>query len=95
LRTSGEKRGLAANLQAWAAWFAMRGDPARAARLHGAAAALRDAIHLRLPPARQPAYDRDLHFLRAALGTGRFAAAWAAGSRLSVDQAIEEIAPSL
>jgi non-specific serine/threonine protein kinase len=64
-------------------------QPARAAQLCGAAATWREAVsHPLLPPDRAE-YDRQLERLRAALGEAAFAAAWAAGAALSLDQAAE------
>jgi hypothetical protein len=61
----------------------------RAARLFGAAAALREAIGAPLPPVEHAAYDRSVAALRAALPEAAFAAAWAEGRRMTVDQAID------
>jgi predicted ATPase len=85
----GDRPGVAGCLRclAWGAWTA--GQPARAARLYGAAEALRPAAI---------AYDADddaFHEqvrspLRQQLGEGAFAAAHEAGRRLSLDQAAAE-----
>ncbi len=59
-----------------------------AARLGGAAADLRAVSGAPLRPADQAGYDAVLASLRAQLGDGAFAAAWAAGQALSPRQAI-------
>jgi hypothetical protein len=67
-----------------------QGQPARAARLFGATDALRAALGLPVRPADRRHYDRDVSAVRAALGAETFAAAWAAGRALSLEQAIAE-----
>ena len=64
-----------------------------AARLFGAAHALRLATGALLPPAGRAAYERDLARLRAALGEAGFAKAWAAGEGHPLDVLAEEAAP--
>jgi non-specific serine/threonine protein kinase len=61
-----------------------------AARAFGtAAAAMRAPVKSVIDPADQPEYERNLAALHAALGEEGFAAAWAEGSAMAVDQAIE------
>jgi hypothetical protein len=60
------------------------------ARLLGAAAALRGAIDAPLPEADRPDQDRVAMHLRERLGPEAFAAAWAAGTSLTIDAAIAE-----
>jgi predicted ATPase/transcriptional regulator with XRE-family HTH domain len=62
----------------------------RAVRLYGAAAALHDALGGAPITDRLAARDRDVSALRSALGEETFAAAWAAGQALPLDQAIAE-----
>jgi non-specific serine/threonine protein kinase len=62
--------------------------PERAARLFGAARALREGIGTRVPPVRESEYERDLAKTRTALGPTRFATASDSGSRLSADEAV-------
>jgi hypothetical protein len=71
---------------------AVAGDePERAARLMGAAEALRDAIGIPiLLPADRAAHERSVASLRATLGEGAFRLAWAAGPARSVADAIQE-----
>jgi hypothetical protein len=63
------------------------GQPARAARLLGAAAPHLAAGTTSLHPPDPAARDRTLATVRRALGGAAFAAAWAAGQALSVEQA--------
>jgi tetratricopeptide (TPR) repeat protein len=62
----------------------------RAARLLGAAAALREAIGTPLPLVDRAAIEDATTPTRAALGEASFAAAWAAGQALSLEEAIAE-----
>jgi tetratricopeptide (TPR) repeat protein len=63
-------------------------QPERAARLFGAAEALREAIGTPVPPADRGELERQVADARAALGDDRFAAAWAAGRVLTPEQAV-------
>jgi predicted ATPase/DNA-binding CsgD family transcriptional regulator len=63
-----------------------------AARLFGAAAAMQDASGLSLEPAFWDVRERDVAAVRALLKEDAFAAAWAAGATLPLDQAIAEAA---
>ena len=67
-----------------------QGQPERAARLFGATDALRAAVGVPVRPVDRRLYDRDVTAVRAALGAETFAAAWAAGRALSLEQAIAE-----
>jgi hypothetical protein len=62
----------------------------RAARLCGAAAALREAIGAPLSAAERTDFDRTVAAVRAALGEEAFAAVWACGQALPLEQAIAE-----
>ncbi|HEX6668280.1 MAG TPA: LuxR C-terminal-related transcriptional regulator, partial [Gemmatimonadales bacterium] len=73
-----------------AAVAATRGQPERAARLHGAAAALREQMGEVVPPWERPAHERDLAAARAALEPAAFEAAWAAGVALPLEAAVAE-----
>jgi non-specific serine/threonine protein kinase len=73
------------------AGMAAAGDrPEQAARLFGAAAAVRDAHGAALRPCVVATYDRLLAPVRAALGEAGFAAAVVAGRLLPVEAAIDE-----
>jgi tetratricopeptide (TPR) repeat protein len=69
-----------------------QGQPERAARLFGATDALRTALGVPVRPADRRLYDRDVTAVHVALGDETFAAAWAAGRALSLEQAIAEAA---
>ena len=69
---------------------AARGQAERAARLHGAAAALREQLGATVVPWEHPAHERDLAAVRAALEPEAFAAAWAAGAALPLEAAVAE-----
>ena len=62
--------------------------PARAARLWGAGERLRQALGCRSAPAARAIYERALAAARAQLGEEAFAAAWAVGQALTLEQAI-------
>jgi predicted ATPase/class 3 adenylate cyclase/DNA-binding CsgD family transcriptional regulator len=80
--------GVAESLEALAGLAADQESCAEAARLFGAASALRAAIGLARWPADQPAYDTDVANTSGALGEDAFNAAWAEGAALSVDEAV-------
>ena len=65
-------------------------QPALAVRLAGAAAAVRAVIGRTMPPVERTGYEQVLAGLRASLGEGAFAAAWAAGQALSPDRMVAE-----
>jgi tetratricopeptide (TPR) repeat protein len=66
-------------LEGLAGVAAARGEPERAARLFGAAAALREASGAPMPTPVRPFYEHFLNMARAALSPAVFAAAWIAG----------------
>jgi non-specific serine/threonine protein kinase len=69
---------------------AQGGEPAarRAAQLFAALHRLREETGLRLMPPERASHDRSVAAVAAALGEGAFAAAWAEGMALPLDQAI-------
>jgi hypothetical protein len=75
------------------------GDSERAARLLGSAEMLREAMgNSRMQdPTLQRLHDRMVEIAQVALGDARFAAAWAEGAALPLEQAVclarEEIHP--
>ncbi len=80
-------RGLAAEtLEALASLAHAAESHAEAARLYGAAQALREATGQRRWPLDQPAYDTDLTALQSHLGDG-FEQAWTEGSALTLEEA--------
>jgi tetratricopeptide (TPR) repeat protein len=66
-----------------------REDAPRAIRLFGAADALRAAIGIVLAPPERNAYERCVAAARARLDAETFAAIWAAGKAMSLEQAVE------
>ncbi|MFQ5795916.1 MAG: tetratricopeptide repeat protein [Candidatus Bipolaricaulia bacterium] len=75
----GNKRRIARGLEGLAAVACANRQPEQAARLFGAAEALREAIGIPLPPSECADYDRDVAAVRAGLDEDAFAAAWAEG----------------
>jgi hypothetical protein len=88
VRELGNKQGIAESLESFAHPAARGRAWERAARLWGAAAALRDAISIPVEPNRREVWERDLGAARAALGEEAFAAAWAQGGAMTLEQAI-------
>ena len=87
---SGDRLFVADALDGVASVAAARGQAERAARLHGAAATLRERLGAAVAPWERPAYERDVAAVRAALGAEAFAAAWAAGAALPLEAAVAE-----
>jgi tetratricopeptide (TPR) repeat protein len=75
---------------------AARAQAERAARLFGAAEALREAVGFRFTPLDPGGYDRHVATLRAQLDEETYAAAWAEGRAMPLEEAIrhalEEVA---
>src|SRR5262249_10244596 len=88
LRESGEKGNVAEGLEGLAGIAWAQGQPERAARLYGAAEALREAIRAPLPPADHAEHERLVAAVRTGLDAATFEAAWAAGRAQSVADAI-------
>ena len=83
----GEKLPLPRNLEGLGQLDRMEGRPERAARLFGAAEALREGQGMKLNPEYHAEYAREIAALRAALGEAAYEAAWAAGRALTPEQA--------
>jgi len=66
-------------------------NPARAARLWGAAESLREHMGMTLSPfdLAQSGYERDVASVRSSLGAAPFEAAWAEGRSMSPERALE------
>jgi predicted ATPase/transcriptional regulator with XRE-family HTH domain len=90
IRNLGDRRNVAVVLEQLAAVACADGRPEQAARLLGAAEALREAMGARLPPAEQAAHATTEQAARAALGEAAFAAARAAGRFLTPVAAVDE-----
>ncbi len=87
-REVGSPAGLPDAVEGLAKTAAAQREGERAARLFGAAASLRETVGAPLPPAVRPIYERHLAAARALLAPAAWDAAWAAGQRMSVDQAV-------
>jgi predicted ATPase/DNA-binding CsgD family transcriptional regulator len=74
-----------------AAVAAARGEAERAARLHGAAAGLRERLGTAVASWEQPAHEQRVAAVRAALGDERFAALWASGHAQRLEAVIAEV----
>jgi hypothetical protein len=73
------------------AWVTAASDQAElAARLGGAAEALREVIGAPVPPDERADHEQAMQAMRQALGEAGFAAAWAAGRMLPLETAIAE-----
>ncbi len=86
----GDRFGVSGALEGIAGVARERSDAESAARLFAAAATLRNAVGAVREGADQAEYDRDLAATRAALGNDAFDAAWAAGSQLTLEEAVAE-----
>src|SRR6266540_306848 len=89
-REVGSRSGIAMNLAEMAGVAAAQGQPERSARLFGAADALFDALGTTVELVDRREYDRNREIARAQLGDKAFAAVWAAGGALTLEQAIAE-----
>jgi predicted ATPase/DNA-binding SARP family transcriptional activator len=85
-----DRRGIAAGLEGLAAVAGVQRQSERAARLLGAASALRERIGTVLTPAREADHDRHVQAARQALGVEGFTRAWDAGQALPPEQAVAE-----
>ena len=90
-RQLGNRLGAAGCLESLAEAALGSGAPEQAVRLWGAAAAAHEqAGAVAMPPAEIEQYERLLQHARAEIGEERFAAAWAAGSALLLEDAVDE-----
>jgi hypothetical protein len=81
-------RHLATGLETAAALFAADGAAALAARLYGAAGALRQATGAALLPADRSTYERNVAALRATIGAGDLEAGQAQGAAQPLDEVL-------
>jgi predicted ATPase len=84
----GDKQGIASSLEVFAGLSAVQREPMEAARLWGTAKALREAIAAPLAPNERPRHEREVAAARAQLDEERFAAAWAEGRAMPLEEAI-------
>jgi len=87
-REMADKRGIAAFLEGRASVASAQGQPELAVQLFAAAAALRDAFGAPRSPADRAEYERQVAATGAQLGHQAFAASWAAGRAMSLDEAV-------
>jgi hypothetical protein len=87
-RELGNKHGLAECLEGLAEVAVTQRQLEHAVRLLGAAAALREATGAPLSPGERARYDRDVSAMRAGLGEAAFAAAWATGKAMPLEQVL-------
>lgn len=85
----GHKRGIARSLEGFACLAAAQAQAPRALKLAAADAHLRQMINAPRPQAEQAELDRNLSSSWASLGEGAGKGAWAEGSALSVESAIQ------
>jgi DNA-binding CsgD family transcriptional regulator len=84
-----QPRTIAESLDQLAQLASLEGQPERATRLVGAAAAIREEHGLPRERAALPDHEHLQSALRAALSEATFAAAWAEGQAMSLEQAID------
>jgi tetratricopeptide (TPR) repeat protein len=75
-------------LEGLAGVVAAQGELPWAARLWGAEEALRDGMGTPIPPVYRAAYERSVTAARAQLGEQAFAAAWAQGRHMTLEQVL-------
>jgi hypothetical protein len=88
MREGAPRWGLAASLEALAKVCAARREPAKAARLFGAAEALRSRLSSARPPTDHPEYEQVVSAARAALGDDAFRKHWEEGQAMTLAQSI-------
>jgi tetratricopeptide (TPR) repeat protein len=83
-------RGMLAEALEGMAWLLVAQGHATAARVGGAAEALREALGATLHPLLHSGHERAVAAMCAALGEEVFAAAWEAGQAMTLEEAIAE-----
>jgi len=68
--------------------MAVQGEPALAARLYGAAEALRERVGTPIPPVEHATYERLVAAVRTQLDEVVFASTWAEGQTMTPEQAL-------
>jgi predicted ATPase/class 3 adenylate cyclase len=89
-RELGDREEIARCLEDVAALAGAQARPRRAARLLGAAVAIREEIGTPVAPFEREAYERQVAALRSTLGVRDFATAWASGRAMSLEQAVAD-----
>ena len=85
---AGNRGAIANQLECFAFLSIVKGDPVRAARLFGAAEAIREVAGSAMVAAEQAEYDAAVGQLRASLDAALLDPAWAEGRRLATDEAV-------
>ena len=86
---AGQRGAVAHQLECFAFIAEAQEQLSRAARLLGAAEALRENTRLPMTPYERPEYEQHLTAVREQMGEAAFAAAWAEGRTLTMEQAME------
>jgi hypothetical protein len=84
----GHRAAVAHELECFAFIAKVQEEAERAARLLGAAEALRERINIPMTPSEQPEYERELNDLRTNMEEATFAKAWADGQAMTMEAAI-------
>jgi hypothetical protein len=84
----GHRAALAHELECFAFIAVAQAQPQRAARLLGRAEALRESIDSPMRASEHAEYDQNVSALRAQMDDSAFAAAWAEGRAMMMEQAI-------
>ena len=87
-RETGDRGGMAWCLEKLAEAASLQGGQQKAARIFGAASALRAPVGSVIDPADIPDHDRLVSELQTALGKEAFAVAWAEGKSMPLDEVI-------
>ncbi|MFN8483159.1 MAG: helix-turn-helix domain-containing protein [Anaerolineae bacterium] len=87
-RELGDEGGLAASCEGLAAMAAAEGKAARAARLFGAAERVRERAGNSVPNTEMGEYRHNVAVARSQMAEDEFAAAWAEGRAMSLDEAL-------
>jgi predicted ATPase/transcriptional regulator with XRE-family HTH domain len=88
-RELGDKSGIARSLERLARAAGRDGRPGRAARLYGAAEALRDKEDIPMMPVDRPVHEQAVAEARSRAGKAEWSKAWQEGREMTVEQAID------
>ncbi len=84
----GDRLGIAVSFNGLGGVAIRQGQFARAARLFGAADALRQIIGAPLPQTAREDFERDVALLRSRAGEAEFARAWCEGRAMTLEEAV-------
>ncbi len=85
----GHRAAIAHQLESLASIARMEEHNQRAARLFGAAEALREKIEIPMTTAERVEYEREIAGLKSGMGESVFASVWVEGRKMNMDQAID------